>query len=208
MTTCIGPQCEREVQARGMCHSHFEMQRRNPGRELRPLRPTEPRARFFAQVVKQSDGCWIWTGSTDGKGRYGSFQFDGRNLRTHRASYEWAKGPIPEGRVLDHLCKTTLCVNPDHLEPVTQHLNIIRGDGWGGTNSRKTHCPQGHPYDEANTYITPCNGGRICRACQKARRTPASKVAGRWLIEPDDLAAYVETQANRPKPRQRRRRAS
>ena len=49
--------------------------------------------------------------------RYGKFYADGRTQLVHRYAYEWANGPIPDGLVIDHLCRVTACVNPDHLEP-------------------------------------------------------------------------------------------
>lgn len=80
-------------------------------------------------------------------------------------------GPIPDGLVIDHLCRNPQCVNPMHLEPVTPEENTRRGIG--GWNTRaKTHCPQGHPYSGANLYINPTSGARVCRTCnnEKARR--------------------------------------
>ena len=117
--------------------------------------------RFWAKVDRANDGgCWTWTGATDGSGRYGSFSVNGKLERAHRVAYRIAIGPVPEGLVLDHLCKVTLCVNPRHLEPVTQRENVMRGDSLQAANARKTHCPRGHAYD-----MTMPNGGRTCRAC-------------------------------------------
>lgn len=73
------------------------------------------------------------------------------------------RGPIPEGLVIDHLCRDLLCVNPGHLEPVTQKENVRRGVGHGA----ETHCPQGHEYTEANTRVSKKNK-RYCRACGRA----------------------------------------
>jgi hypothetical protein len=86
-------------------------------------------------------------------------------------------GPIPEGMTLDHVkangCTSTACVKaiadehgPAHLEPVTNRENVLRSDSISARNARKTHCPQGHPYDEANTYVSR-QGGRNCRACHR-----------------------------------------
>jgi hypothetical protein len=76
-------------------------------------------------------------------------------------------GAVPEGLELDHLCRVRGCVNPKHLEPVTHRENLMRGESWSAVNARKTHCPEGHPYDETNTYIDG-KGRRRCRECARA----------------------------------------
>jgi hypothetical protein len=71
--------------------------------------------------------CWIWNRIIDDSG-YGRCLFRGRpTAKAHRVVYELHRGPIPKGRVLDHLCAMPACVNPDHLESVTQAENIARG---------------------------------------------------------------------------------
>ena len=131
------------------------------------------------------DGCWEWTASKP-RG-YGQLMVDGRMRRAHRVVYETFVGPIPEGLVLDHLCCNPSCVRPDHLEPVTQVENVSRGRA-GMHNALKTHCPQGHPYDEKNTYLQPGTAGRFrdgrqCRTCRRdrsrewARKSRASRRA-------------------------------
>jgi hypothetical protein len=119
--------------------------------------------RLLAKVKVYPDGCWFWTGAKSAGG-YGHF-YDGRNVRpAHRVSYELYKGPIPNGLVLDHLCGHPPCVNPDHLEAVTERVNILRASGTGAINAKKTHCPQGHEYTEENTYRLP-DGRRRCHTC-------------------------------------------
>lgn len=77
------------------------------------------------------DACWLWTGKMDGKRQYGAFRYkrDGavHYKIAHRLAYELLIGPIPEGLVIDHLCRNGRCVNPDHLEPVTNRVNLRRG---------------------------------------------------------------------------------
>jgi len=81
--------------------------------------------RFWAKVDK-SDTCWTWTGSRNGRG-YGLFMVaPGSCVRAHRFAYELLVGPIPDGLQLDHLCGVKACVNPSHLEPVTNEENSRR----------------------------------------------------------------------------------
>jgi HNH endonuclease len=124
--------------------------------------------RFMSKVCKQPDGCWIWQGNAVGSPlKYGAFWFDGRDVKAHRWSYEHFVGPIPAGLTLDHLCRVPLCVNPEHLEPVPLRENILRGNGAAARAARRTHCDKGHPYDEANTYVAPGSGRRVCRTCYR-----------------------------------------
>jgi len=93
---------------------------------------------------------------------------NGKNWRAHRFSFTLHLGEIPDGLELDHLCKNKLCVKPDHLEAVTHAENVRRGNA-GKWQREKTHCPQGHPYSEENTYVIPATGHRQCRECNRAR---------------------------------------
>lgn len=122
--------------------------------------------RFDEKYEVAETGCWLWT-ANQSKG-YGLFWLRGKVRAAHRVAYERHVGQIPEGLQLDHLCRTPLCVNPTHLEPVSHRENQLRGIGFVSQNARVTHCPHGHPYDETNTYIT-YTGSRRCRACNKVR---------------------------------------
>ena len=126
--------------------------------------------RFAAKLNVSAEGeCLLWAGgiNTDG---YGVFHLRGKTVRAHRAAYEHWKMPIPTGLQIDHLCRVRDCVNPDHLEPVTQSENALRGDvgaAWAKIQLGKTQCPRGHAYSEENTY-RPARGERQCRACRRA----------------------------------------
>jgi len=112
----------------------------------------------FWQKVRKTDTCWLWTGFKAPSG-YGYFQVETRRpIRAHH----FLKGKPPTGLVTDHLCGVRNCVRPDHLEFVTSAENSRR---WA---TRVTRCPQGHVYDEANTYYKK-GGGRLCRVCTRER---------------------------------------
>jgi hypothetical protein len=118
--------------------------------------------------VDDATGCWIWLKgkATDG---YGQTWQHGRNIRAHRLYYERFKGSIPSGLVLDHLCRVKLCVNPDHLEAVTNGENVLRGEAIAARRARQTHCQHGHEFTPENTYISK-RGHRVCRACEREYR--------------------------------------
>lgn len=124
--------------------------------------------RFWAKVAIDPSGCLIWTASGFSTG-YGQFKHGGRTLTAHRFAYTALVGPIPDGLVLDHLCRNKRCVTPDCLEPVTDQVNILRGTAPAASNAAQTHCLNGHPFDEANTRVTRA-GKRQCRACARERR--------------------------------------
>lgn len=120
--------------------------------------------RFWSFVVK-TDTCWEWIGQVSNYG-YGQFtdNYSQKKWMAHRFAYTMLVGPIPDGLVIDHLCRQRACVNPAHLEPVTHRVNAIRGNGCSGLNYRKTHCKHGHLFDAQNTHIT-TDGFRRCRTC-------------------------------------------
>lgn len=116
-------------------------------------------------VPEPNSGCWLWIRSGTGHNdNYGKIRIKGRELKAHRVSYELLRGPIPPGLTLDHLCRTTRCVNPDHLEIVTLRENILRGSSQSAVNFRKTACKHGHQFTPENTYLRR-DGKRDCRTC-------------------------------------------
>jgi hypothetical protein len=143
-----------------------------------------PIERFWSKVQKQPNGgCWLWIGAIV-HGGYGQFSCGGRLYRAHRWIYEWVVGPIPAGLQIDHTCNVRNCVNPLHLDVVTNQENIRRALARGGAvgvwQLRKTHCPKGHPYSGANLHFR-SNGHRVCGECNNARsrkRPPGPKEKG------------------------------
>lgn len=127
--------------------------------------------RVWSAIDSSVDGCWVWSRGTNNRG-YGVIWFDGRKQLAHRVIYTMVVGPIPDGMVIDHLCRNTRCVRPDHLEAVTQLVNIARGYSPPNLNSRKTHCPAGHAYTESNTRYNK-HGYRECRECKRRRNREA-----------------------------------
>lgn len=157
-----------------------------------------------ARLERQSSpapegGCRIWNGKLDFAG-YGVIKVRGKTAAAHRVAYEEARGPIPAGQQIDHLCRTPRCINPAHLQAVSLRENvrraIVAGSHPAAREAAQTHCQGGHPFNDENTYITK-HGGRVCRVCRAARarerlarpkvpRDPARCVHGHELT-PDNV---------------------
>ncbi|BBA98295.1 hypothetical protein RVR_10508 [Actinacidiphila reveromycinica] len=130
---------------------------------------------FWRHVVKQCPtSCWEWTArrSEDGYGRY-TFTSEGqkKDVGAHRLAYVLSIGPIGDGLTLDHRCRNRGCVNPDHLEPVTRRVNVLRGDTFASRQAAQTHCASGHEFTPENTYVW--NNHRYCRTCRRENRRRA-----------------------------------
>ena len=148
--------------------------------KVSPVLTEKDLKRLWSKVVKGpgENDCWGWTDvlSKDGYAYLGVDGRKGGKFLVHRLLYELMIGPIPEGKELDHLCRNRWCVRPDHQEPVTRQVHILRGETIVARNAVATHCPQGHPYDMFNTYWY--KGSRQCRRCKilgRARRIKARK---------------------------------
>lgn len=136
-----------------------------------------PFSKRMEKVIVAPNGCWQWQGVVLKNG-YGQLMAQKKHWLAHRFFYEELVGPIPEGLHLDHTCHNNSdctagdqclhrrCVNPVHLEPVKQKVNTNRGRR---ANSLKTHCPQGHEYTAATTYVT-TQDHRLCKTCARGRK--------------------------------------
>lgn len=123
--------------------------------------------RFWAKVDRRGeDECWPWLGFRHFG--YGRFK-NPTSQQVHRYSYELQVGPIPEGMVIDHLCRNKGCVNPAHMEVVTVRENTLRGNGPSAIHAAKTHCIRGHELTDENTYVN-SRGWRKCRTCHRMRQ--------------------------------------
>lgn len=133
-------------------------------------RPRPLMERFMGHVHPEpNSGCWLWSGAVSGG--YGTYTWmdDGRKVTSlaHRFSYEKHGRAIPEDLQIDHLCRNKLCVNPDHMEPVTARENMLRSSSPAKARARQlsiTHCKAGHLYSGENLIVLK-NGYRACRAC-------------------------------------------
>lgn len=129
--------------------------------------------RFWAKVDRRGEtGCWEWTAAKDrhGYGVIGRGTREEGVARAHRVSYELNVGPIPEGLVIDHLCRNRGCVNPAHLEVVSLGENTARGESHARLRDvmdARTHCKHGHEFTEQNTRRDARTGGKRCRECAR-----------------------------------------
>lgn len=125
---CVVAECAGLYYARDMCAKHYKRLWKKGTLHLDRIVGNDV-DRFWSKVNK-TNNCWLWLGTQNGLG-YGSFSQGSKRVAAHRFSYELHVGKIPEGLHLDHVvsrgCKSTLCVNPKHLEPVTNRENGIRG---------------------------------------------------------------------------------
>lgn len=142
--------------------------------------------RFMEKVTPEPNtGCWLWTGAVRSNG-YGAFALGGRLVSAHRAAFGVFGLTIPHGRVVDHRCRVRCCVNPAHLDLVTQRTNILRGESQAAVVARTGVCSNGHALVESNVYRVPKKGWRRCVACRREhdrKRSPRVRVERLALAE-------------------------
>jgi len=152
-----------------MCQKHYNkwyhFNRKNLIKVDRPIK--ERIELLLSKILVEDSGCWTWLGCLD-KGGYGVFCVTiagfKKTYRAHRIVYETFKAKIPDGLVLDHLCRNRSCVNPEHLEPVTIKENTRRGLSLIPLQAEKTRCNRGHLLENKNLYLS--GRKRSCCACR------------------------------------------
>ena len=126
--------------------------------------PTTLPAHIIRNIEISPSGCWLWTRSTSRDG-YGWASLKNKTYQAHRLVYTLVEGDVPDGLVLDHLCRRRRCVNPGHLEPVTPAENLRRSTL---TPLGMKHCVKGHEFEVMR-------GQRRCPVCldeYEERRRP------------------------------------
>ena len=191
--TCAIEVCDRPKHARGFCKRHYEAARLRG--DFAPRVPVDHLGAYRDRAVGSRESeCWPWVGAMkpDGYGLLNFREDSGRrtSINAHRAVYQMLVGPIPSGLVLDHLCCNTACVNPAHLEPVTNGENVRRG-----LTSRGVFAC-GHPLSPENTIQAKTT--RKCRTCTRVRDAALKR---RWRAEDPERKArmYAVTERWRAK---------
>lgn len=172
LAQCERDGCQRDAKVRGYCAGHYSTLLRNG--TIRALPKASLRERMAAMTAEGGipperpalGRCHIWTGRTDACG-YGIVSVDGNRKRAHRVAYEAARGPIPDGLVIDHLCRVRNCVKPAHLEAVTSMENMRRGLSFRLRNGMDDSCVNGHLYTVENSLYG-ANDTVRCRICAYA----------------------------------------
>ncbi len=187
---CDFPGCGLPHKSDGYCVGHHGQF--YAGKELTPLFSKRRRdfssPRIICDEVTQPNPnlegpCHVFRGSIDEYG-YGKIFILGKSIRVHRHCWEQENDPIPDGLVIDHMCRNRACCNVAHLRVVTQSINAsenIIGAGWQ-LNAAKTHCKKGHPFDERSEIVSDGRKRRICRICRyEANRKYLAKKKAKQL---------------------------
>lgn len=174
---CAAVDCMRRPSADGLCMMHYKRRWRNGNLDLyqpQPIAAYMADRTAIASSPPERPGlgpCHEWTGTRLSNG-YGVIGVRSHyKSLAHRVAFELARGPIPAGMVIDHLCRNRACVNPEHLEAVDNEENLRRGLGYRLRNGMTSSCIHGHEYTAENTYINPNNASDMrCRACARNRK--------------------------------------
>lgn len=192
MVECSVTDCSKRAVARGWCNTHWTQWRRST-KDFVPIygRVEE---RFWSKVDRSGgpQACWPWLGTLERSG-YGQFfdpNHEPRLAKAHRYAYELLVGPVPGGLDLDHACHTRdeqcnlksacphrRCVNPAHLEPVSERENLLRSRNHMADQAKRTHCVHGHELSGENLVMR-SDGGRRCRTCKNAGARRRYREAG------------------------------
>lgn len=172
--------CANRKSAHGLCGTHlYRLRRYGDPLVVRQVQG-DLTQRLLSHIDQRGeDQCWPWTSTISPTGYGMSVKPGGGSTGVHRLVYQAFVGEIPEGQDIDHLCHLPeacvggptcphrRCCNPRHLAPEEPVANTMRGNSPSAINARKTHCQNGHEFNQVNTYVNP-KGHRTCRPCKAA----------------------------------------
>lgn len=189
---CIEPGCNNKVQPtlRGRCRRHFEALKVDG--VLPPL-PRPSLRETFEMNTRRAAGCWIWEGPVNGDG-YGSIVYRTKRYKAHRLSWQLNKqAPVPD--IVDHMCRETLCVRPDHLQAATRKTNA-ENLARMNPNNRTTGIRGVHYFAKTkrfHAYTT--SNGKHCHAgtYATAAEAEAAAVAKRLELHTNNLVDRIAT---------------
>lgn len=137
---CTVDDCQKKVHRRAWCRRHYVRWQKHGDVNFTKYAMSVDDA--FERYTLKSEGCWLWVGSVHHSG-YGSVSVDGKNLRVHRVAWERANGPIPDGMLVDHVCRNRNCVRLEHLRLATHKQNAenigLRVDNTSGARGVYWH---------------------------------------------------------------------